>query len=215
MISHLKARIAATAITLLVVLHPGAGHAQAAAPATKTDPAATQLDHISITTMGKGPAIVLIPGLSSPRAVWDGVAPALAKTHRVYLVQVNGFGGDAPGKNLEPGLLDGIVADLDGFIVRNKIRNAKLVGHSMGGLVTLKFAHAHPDHVAAAMIVDSLPYVGEIFVPGATVAMMEPQAKAMRDAMAASYGKPANAAAAEGTANGLALKPESRAKAKA
>ena len=56
------------------------------------------MDHISIETIGKGSPVILIPGLSRPRAVWDGVAPELAKTHRVILVQVNGFGGDDPAR---------------------------------------------------------------------------------------------------------------------
>ncbi len=214
MISHLKARLIASAVTFLIVLHPGAGHARAPAPIAQISAPATQLDHISIVATGKGPAIFLLPGLSSPRAVWDGVVPDLAKTHRVYVVQVNGFGGDAPGKNLAPGILDGIVADLDGFVVKNRIAAPRVVGHSMGGLVALMWAKAHPGHVGAAMIVDSLPFVGEIFVPGATVAMLAPQAAAMRDQMVKSYGTP-NPAAAEATANGLALKPESRAKVKA
>lgn len=212
MITHLKARLFASAVTLLVVLHPAAGHAQAAP--TVHQHTATQLDHVSITSVGNGPAIFLIPGLSSPRAVWDGFVPDLARTHRVYVVQVNGFGGDAPGGNLAAGILDGIVADLDGFVVKNRIAAPKIVGHSMGGLVALMWAKAHPTHVSAAMIVDSLPFVGEIFVPGATVAMLAPQAAAIRDRMVASYGKP-DVAGAEATANGLALKPDSRAKVKA
>ena len=77
---------------------------------------AERLPHISIQEIGKGSPVVLIPGLSSPRAVWDGVAPALARDHRVILVQVNGFGGDDPGANLKPGILDGIVADLHGWL---------------------------------------------------------------------------------------------------
>ncbi|MGY4398757.1 pimeloyl-ACP methyl ester carboxylesterase [Sphingomonas sp. UYAg733] len=219
MITHFKARILASAVTMLVILNSNPSHAQTAAvPATtvKADAATTQLDHISIQAVGtKGPAIFLIPGLSSPRAVWDGVVPELAKTHRVYLVQVNGFAGDDPRGNLKPGLLEGMVAELNGYIVKHKIGPAAVVGHSMGGLVALMMAKAHPDHVPRAMIVDSLPYVGLIFNPGATVAIMEPQAKMIRDQMAAGYGKPANAAYAEQTANGLALKPESRAKVKA
>ena len=130
-------------------------------------------------------------------------------------VQINGFGGDAPGKNLSPDILDGVVADLDGFLVREKITGAKLVGHSLGGLVALKFAHAHPDRLRAAMIVDSLPFIGEIYAPGATVAMVEPRAKVIRDTMLASYGKPADPAAAERTATMLAAKPDSQAKVKA
>jgi pimeloyl-ACP methyl ester carboxylesterase len=55
------------------------------------------------------------------------------------------------------------------------------------------------------MVVDALPYIGEIFVPGATVAQLEPRAKAMRDQMAAGFGKPNPVAAA--TARSMALRP--------
>ena len=159
--------------------------------------------------------VVLIPGLSTPRAVWDDVAPELARTHTVYLVQVDGFAGDAPGANLAPGLLDGVVADLESYLAREKAGAVPIVGHSMGGLVALMMARAHPDRVARLMIVDSLPYIGLLFSPAATVPLVEPQARAMRDAVAATYGKPADAAIAERTANGLALKPGSRAAVKA
>jgi pimeloyl-ACP methyl ester carboxylesterase len=71
------------------------------------------MDHVSVKIMGTtGSPVFLIPGISAPRATWDGIAPELAKTHRVYLVQINGFGGDAPGANINPGILTGIVADL-------------------------------------------------------------------------------------------------------
>jgi pimeloyl-ACP methyl ester carboxylesterase len=204
--------------SLAFVMQPEAGHC-ATAPAAIAAPAAATapivLDHISITSVGSGSPVVLIPGLSSPRAVWDGVVPELAKNHRVILVQVNGFGGDAPGKNLAPGILDGLVAELGGYIVREKLGQPAIVGHSMGGLAALMFAKAHPEHVSRVMVVDSLPFIAVLFVPTATVAMVEPQGRAIRDQMAAGYGKPADAANAEATANRLALKPESRAKVKA
>src|SRR3546814_2316591 len=63
----------------------------------------------------------------------------------------------------------------------NKLSGAAVVGHSMGGLVGLMLAKAHPGDVGKLMVVDALPYVGDIFVPGATVAQIEPQAKAIRD----------------------------------
>ena len=70
--------------------------AMAAAPAPASAEAEVRLPHISIVKRGHGPAVVLLPGLASPRGVWDGVAPDLARDHTVYLVQVNGFGGDDP-----------------------------------------------------------------------------------------------------------------------
>jgi pimeloyl-ACP methyl ester carboxylesterase len=205
--------IAAFAFPLLLLNANPAHAAMAAKPA----PTITMvMDHISIEVAGSGSPIYLIPGLSSPREVWEGVVPELAKNHTVYLVQVNGFGvGDRPGANLQPGILDGVVADLDRYIVMRNIKGAGVVGHSMGGLIGLMFAKAHPEHVSRLMVVDSLPFFGMLFGPTATVAMVEPQGKAMRDQMAAAYGKPADQAQAEATANRLALKPESRAKVKA
>ena len=200
---RILARIALSFALPIAILSPQPSHA--AAPVT-------QLPHISITTMGEGSPVILIPGLSSPRAVYEGVAPAIAKHHAVYLVQLNGFGGDAPGANTQPGVIDGVIADLDGYIAEHKLQGAVVIGHSLGGLIGLDLAREHPADVGKLMVVDSLPYVGDIFLPGATVAQVEPTAKAMRDKEIASYGKPADAAAATATANTLALKPDSRAK---
>jgi pimeloyl-ACP methyl ester carboxylesterase len=202
----------AVAICAAIASATGAhAHAQPAPAATTAAPA-IQMDHISVQVIGKGSPVILVPGLSSPRAVWDGVAPDLAKNHTVYLVQVNGFGGEDPRGNLKPGLLSGIVADLDTLIRDRKLKDAAVIGHSMGGLVGLMLAKAHPGDVARLMIVDSLPFVGAIFMPDPSVAALEPQAAAMRDKMAAGYGKPANEAGIQGTAAGLALKPASREK---
>lgn len=182
------------------------GTAHAAANAAEQ-----RLPHISIVSQGSGSPVVLIPGLSSPRAVWDGVAPELARDHRVILVQVNGFAGDEPGANLKPGILNGAVDELHTYLAANKLAPAKIVGHSMGGLLALQLAKAHPEDASALMIVDALPYVGDIFLPNATVAQVEPQAKAMRDQMIASYGKSDPAAAAK-TASGMALTSDAQAK---
>ncbi|QIG81810.1 alpha/beta hydrolase [Sphingosinithalassobacter tenebrarum] len=170
------------------------------------------MDHISIVKMGQGPAVFLIPGLSSPRAVWDSVAPELAKTHSVYLVQVNGFAGGDPRGNLEPGVLDGLVSDLHGFMADRGISGAAVVGHSMGGLAGLMLAKAHPGDVGKLMVVDALPFIGTLFAPDATVEMVEPQAAAMRDQMASLHGKPYPDAMAQQIAASNALKPESRAR---
>ncbi|QDZ06599.1 alpha/beta hydrolase [Sphingomonas panacisoli] len=203
---YIPLRIAAACLTPLLVLNPD--HAHAAPAATSAE---VRMDHISVVTMGKGSPVILIPGLSSPRSVWDGVASDLAKTHRVVLIQVNGFAGDDAGANLKAGVLDGIVTDVDAYIAKNKLSGAAVIGHSMGGLVGLMLAKAHPADVGKLMIVDSLPWFGMLFGPTATVPAVEPRAKAMRDQMAASYGKP-DAANAQGTAKALALKPESQAK---
>ncbi len=169
------------------------------------------MPHISIIAIGSGVPVVLIPGLSSPRAVWDGVAPALAKSHQVILVQVTGFAGEAPGANLSPGLLDGVVADLHGYLAAHRIARAAVIGHSLGGLLGLTLTRAHPGDVGKLMLVDTLPWYGMVFGPTATVEAVTPQATAMRDALTANYGKPADPAMAQATAARLALTPAARA----
>ncbi len=168
----------------------------AAAPAAMAQTAPTpvvaapmvQLPHVSVTAIGAGPPVILIPGLATPRAVWDGIAPALAKTHRVYLVQVNGFGGDDPRANLSDAVLDGIVGDLNDFIVRQKLQRPAVIGHSLGGLAGMLLAARDPDAVGRLMVVDALPFIGAIIAPGRTAAEIGPQAATMRDAIAATHG---------------------------
>src|SRR5690349_8754664 len=82
-----------------------------------------RLPHISVRSIGTGSPVVLIPGLSTPRAVWNGIAPEVARNHRVLLVQVNGFSGDDPGANLQPGVLDGITADLSAYLTSHAIEH--------------------------------------------------------------------------------------------
>lgn len=204
MIRRIAFALLATAC-IPAILHVPAVHA-ATAPAELI-----QMDHISVQVIGKGSPVILIPGLSSPRAVWDEVAPELARGHSVYLVQVNGFGGDDPRGNLKPGVLAGIVADLDALIVREKLGKPAVIGHSMGGLVGMMLAARYPDRLGRLMIVDALPWFGVLMsAPGmeASVATVTPQAERMRNAVAAGYGKPADPAAIERNTAGMTMKPE-------
>jgi pimeloyl-ACP methyl ester carboxylesterase len=131
----------------------------------------------------------------------------LAKEHLVILVQVNGFGGTAPGANLEPGVLDGIVTDLHGWLTARQIGSAHVIGHSMGGLAALKLALAHPEDVRQLMIVDALPFFGALMDEKASVDEVRPVAQMMQRKVAARFGAPPDRAAAEANVRGLTLKP--------
>lgn len=186
----------------------------AAAPAiSATQSAEVRLGHISIVKRGRGSPVVLIPGLGSPREAWDGVIDGLLASNSVYLVQVNGFGGDAPGANLRPGILEGVIADLSMYLAREKVGRIKLAGHSMGGLAALMFARAHPAQVERLLIVDALPYFPVLLARGGpepTPAQVEPIARMMRDTVAKRFGKPIDPATMKGDVDALAVKPASR-----
>jgi pimeloyl-ACP methyl ester carboxylesterase len=180
--------------------------AKAATPTT----AATGLvlDHISIEVVGaKGPDVILIPGLSTPREVWRPIAQSLSATHRVHLVQVRGFGEPA-GANAQGPILAPMVEDLARYIAEKKLKSPAVIGHSMGGLAALMLAVNHPDLPGRLMIVDSLPWLGVLAAPAGmdvTVAMVEPRARMMREALLATYGKPTDPKSVEANVVGQVL----------
>jgi len=170
--------IALMAVAALPLATP-ASHAQTAAA-----PAEQRMQHISIVALGDAKPgrepLYLIPGLSSPRQVWDGIAPDLAKDRQVLLVQVNGFGGDDLGANGKSGMTDGIITDLLADAAKRGAKQPAVIGHSYGGLIGMMLAARHPDRVGRLLIVDTLPFFGKLFDPAATPASIAPRAEQMR-----------------------------------
>jgi pimeloyl-ACP methyl ester carboxylesterase len=181
---RLKARIAA--LLVLPLVHPGTyGQLARSFTAVAAVPAAPASDRITVTVTGQGPDVILIPGLASSAHVWDATVAHLAAGHRVHVVQVAGFAGTAPGTNLSGPVLEPVVGAIHDYIAANHLQGAAVIGHSLGGLIGMKLAIAHPADAGRLMIVDSLPYAGMMFGPQATPAVVEPQVRAIRDQVAA------------------------------
>lgn len=148
---------------------------------------------ITVLVEGDGPDVVLIPGLSSPRAVWDATADRLKGKYRLHRVQIRGF-GDAAGVNAEGPVLEPMMRELADYIddcITDRGRAAPaIIGHSMGGLTGLMIAARAPDEVGRLMIVDALPFIGTLFNPAATADSMKPQAEQMAAMMRTQHGQP-------------------------
>lgn len=181
----------------LLIANPSA-HADAAEPAISCTPPRIEGKRITVAVEGEGPDVVLIPGLSSPRAVWDQTRQQPKGRHRLHLVQVRGFGDDA-GVNAEGPVLEPMMRELADYIddcITDAGRPAPaVVGHSLGGLTGLMIAARAPLKVGKLMVVDAVPFIGTIFAPGATAEMMRPRAQAMAAAMRAHHGAPKAAGA--------------------
>jgi 3-oxoadipate enol-lactonase len=114
---------------------------------------------VAASGVAGGMPLVLLHGGGSDSSSWAGVAPAFAATHRVYAVDLRGFGATERGGpyGFEPmrddvlGLLDVIGAD-----------RADLVGHSMGGTVAWLVAQElvaqqQPARLAHLVVEDTPP----------------------------------------------------------
>ena len=131
----------------------------------------------TVAVSGEGSDVILIPGLSSAPHVYDGILAELEKTHRVHLVHVAGFAGLAAGPNAEGGLLDGVRDELIAYIAENSLQTPAMIGHSMGGLVSLLVAAKAPDAVGRVMVIDALPFFTLLINPMATSEMANPFAE--------------------------------------
>lgn len=151
------------------------------APAHSAPEAAEQrLSRITVRTMGDGAPVVLIPGLASPAAVYDEVTAKIGKDHRLILVQVNGFAGSPASSGSVDNLLPGAVDELAAWLAANHIEKPAVIGHSMGGLMGMMLAKAHPHAVGRLLIVDALPFYGMLFGPTATPDAIRPVVEQMR-----------------------------------
>ena len=140
----------------------------------------------SVEVVGEGERdAILIPGLLSPRSVWDGQIETLTKAgYRVHLVQVNGFGGTEAGANAQGPVLPVLLKDLAHYIEANELKDVHVVGHSMGGFTALNLALDRPELVDEIMIVDSLPFFS-VLMGMQTPEAAKGQAEQMRSMMVA------------------------------
>jgi len=183
---QLRLRLRLAALASLPLIHPGiygelvnGVAAYAAAPVAA--PAAS--DRIAVTVTGKGPDVILIPGLASSGHVWDATVAHLSAHHRVHVVQVAGFAGMPAGSNVSGPLFEPVVEAIHAYVAANHLRGAAVIGHSLGGTMAMRLAIAHPGDAGRIMIVDALPYAGMVFGPQLTVPMVQPQAAMIRDQM--------------------------------
>ncbi|MFN3229967.1 MAG: alpha/beta fold hydrolase, partial [Asticcacaulis sp.] len=122
----------------------------------------------TVEVVGKGPDVILIPGLVSDRAVWADTVKSLSSSHRLHLVQVRGFNGVPTGANAEGPVLEPLVEDLNGYIRDKGLSGPVIVGHSMGGATGLMLSARHPQAVKQVVVVDSAPFMPALINPAAT-----------------------------------------------
>lgn len=99
------------------------------------------------------PPIVLTHGFGDTSATWDSLVPLLAERHRVVRWDLRGHGRSSPADRYHP---DDGVADLR-RVVDAAGDPAVLVGHSLGGFLSLTVALRYPECVRALVLIASGP----------------------------------------------------------
>lgn len=102
---------------------------------------------------GSGEPLVLIHGASQDTLSWHDNIPHLARSHKVYAVDLPGH-GKSELINRRPTTDTAEFARFIGlFLVEKDIWDAILIGHSMGGGISIATSIAKPDRVKAVVSV--------------------------------------------------------------
>jgi 2-succinyl-6-hydroxy-2,4-cyclohexadiene-1-carboxylate synthase len=102
-------------------------------------------------------AFVLVHGFTGSRDDFRERVPELAVLGRTIALDQRGHGGTTNSGRAADYSLDGLVGDLAAAFDALELEEADLLGHSLGGMVALRFALAHPERVASLVLMDTSP----------------------------------------------------------
>lgn len=111
---------------------------------------------------GRGRPVILLHGWLGSWGLWQETMAYLGAFYRTYALDFWGFGES--GKKRETYAVSDFVSLVDQFMEQLGIVNAPLVGHSMGGTVSLSVAIQYPQRVSKVVVVGS-PMVGSSLAP--------------------------------------------------
>lgn len=98
---------------------------------------------LHVIERGEGRPVVLLHGITLNAELWSPQMHELASELRVLAVDLRGHGRSTAGSagyGMGP-----LAADVVSILEELDLRDALVVGHSMGGMATLNFAVDHPD----------------------------------------------------------------------
>jgi pimeloyl-ACP methyl ester carboxylesterase len=107
---------------------------------------------IEFGSAAAGPPLVFVHGLGGSHLDWVMVGPQLAAGRRAVALDLSGFG-------LTPGTRRTATVPANTRLLHRFVREVAgtpviLVGNSMGGLLSVRQAHEHPDTVAGLVLID-------------------------------------------------------------
>ncbi len=116
---------------------------------------------LAVHESGQGRPLILLHGLGASSYTWRKVIPELARDYRVIAIDLKGFGKSDKPLDQRYSLLDHARL-IEDFILRRKLRDVTLAGHSYGGGVALAVALNLQDagyaHVSRLILIDSIAY---------------------------------------------------------
>lgn len=115
--------------------------------------------HYRLQGPAGAPVLALSNSLGTDARIWDAVIALLEGRYRILSYDKRGHGlSDAPGGDYK---IDDHVDDLAGLLDHLGMDRLALAGISVGGLIGQSFALRYPERLAALVLCDTAPKVGD------------------------------------------------------
>jgi 3-oxoadipate enol-lactonase len=101
--------------------------------------------------------LVLVHGFMGNSTTWKPVLPQLATARPVVAYDHRGHGDSTNTGDAATYTFDQLVADFTALVDHLELERFHLLGHSMGGVVSMRYAIDHPDRVASLSPMDTAP----------------------------------------------------------
>src|SRR5690606_14060451 len=146
--------IAGLTLGLLTILAGCAGDGSSGAARTRT---ATAPDGVPIVYESRGrgePALVFVHGWSCNRGVWREQVDVFDDSHRVIALDLGGHGESGRDRRTWP--MRGLAREVVAVVEAEGLKEVILIGHSMGGPVSLFAAAEMPERTVGVIGADTL-----------------------------------------------------------
>ncbi|NMG75642.1 alpha/beta fold hydrolase [Aromatoleum diolicum] len=116
-------------------------------------------ERIHVKIQGDGPPLVLLHGWTASHRDWNPFIDAFAARHRVFRWDARGHGGH-PLKSATVPTAARMARDLEQMLEHWQLRDAIVVGHSMGALTLWQYIHDFGcDRLRKVVIIDQSPRI--------------------------------------------------------
>lgn len=102
---------------------------------------------------GQGKTIVFLHGFLESSTIWEDFAQELSAQYRIFTIDLPGHGGSAV--LAEEHSMELMAEEVKNILEIEGIQKILLIGHSMGGYVSLAFAEKYPDMLKGLVLFHS------------------------------------------------------------
>jgi len=100
------------------------------------------MENLFFTDKGSGTPVVLLHGFCESHTIWNELSEELSASFRILCPDLPGFG---QSNSLNDVSLEEVASTLNYWLGELNIERCILIGHSLGGYVTLAFAETFPE----------------------------------------------------------------------